>query len=175
MKSSALIRRLTERLYGSPIIRNDARGELVEEIVATALEPEWQHCATDWASCDLIHSARKIGIQVKQSAARQTWHKANARAPRPCFSIKEKAGRWQDGDRWIEERSRNAEIFIFAWHPGVDGLADHRDPDQWEFYVVLERALPAQSSISLSRIRQLTEPVRIGGLAVSVRTLTEPL
>ncbi len=173
MDSSAVIRRLTQRLYGSPIIRNDVRGELVEEIVATALESEWQHCATDWASCDLIHSTRKIGIQVKQSAARQTWHKENIRAPRPCFSIKEKTGRWQDGDKWIEQRSRNAEIFIFAWHPGVDGLADHRDPDQWEFFVVLEPALPQQSSISLSRIRQLTEAVRIGGLASRVRRSAE--
>jgi hypothetical protein len=166
--AETIIHRLTERLYGSPIIRNDARGELVEEIVAVALEPDWQLCGTDWASCDLLHPARKLRMQVKQSAARQTWHKSGSRTPKPCFSISEKNGRWEEGDRWVEERSRNADIFVFAWHPVTDGSADHRDPHQWEFFVVPEKRLPRQSSISLSRIRQLTEPARFGELRAKV-------
>ncbi len=153
------------------VVRNDARGELVEEIVASALEPEWQHCSTDSAPCDLIHSTRKLGLQVKRSAARQTWHKDNARPPKPCFSIKEKKGRWDGGDKWIEERGRNAEIFVFAWHPGTSRDADHRNPHQWEFFVIPERELPTQSSISLSRIRPLTEPVSFDRLAIRVRSL----
>lgn len=169
MDIASIQKRLTERLYGSPLVRNDVRGELVEEIVATALEPEWQLCSGDWGACDLIDTASNLRIQVKQSAARQTWHKADARAPRPCFSIKEKTGRWEQGDRWVEERSRNAEIFIFAWHPVADKTADHRDPRQWQFFVIAERDLPAQKSISLSRIRQLAIPVSFDELVPAVR------
>jgi hypothetical protein len=175
MDAQSILRRLTSRLYGSSIIRNDVRGELVEEIVAVALEPEWRLCSTDWASCDLIHSNRKYGIQVKQSAARQTWHKENAKPARPCFSIKEKTGRWENGETWVSERSRNADIFVFAWHPFVSIEADHRDPRQWEFFVVLEKVLPPQSSISLSRVRHMTPPVSIADLATRVNSLAEQL
>jgi hypothetical protein len=169
MSRTEIIKRLTERLYGSPIIRNDARGELVEEIIGLALEPDWQLCGGDWASCDLIQTVQKLRMQVKQSAARQTWHKDDARPARPCFSIKEKAGRWDDGDKWVGERGRNAEIFVFAWHPVRDSSADHRDPRQWEFFVVRERDLPPQSSISLSRIRQMTDSVMFNELATKVK------
>ncbi|WP_354325385.1 hypothetical protein [Porphyrobacter sp. MBR-155] len=173
MDASSVIRRLTQRLYGCPIIRNDLRGELVEEIVAAALEPEWRLCSTDWGSCDLVHSTRKIGIQVKQSAARQTWHKDNLVLPRPRFSIKEKTGRWEDGSRWVAKPSRNAEVFVFAWHSDTSDAADHRDPQQWQFFVVAERDLPPQGSIALSRLQSLVEPVQFAQLAMRVRSLID--
>jgi hypothetical protein len=175
MSVPTILQRLTKRLYGSPLVRNDVRGELVEEIIAVALEPEWQLCSGDWGACDLIHASKNIRIQVKQSAAKQSWHKAGARAPKPCFSIKEKTGRWEEGDRWVEERSRNAEIFIFAWHPVADATADHRQPSQWEFFVVPERSLPSQSTISLSRVRQFSEPVGFDALAAKVGIVADQL
>jgi hypothetical protein len=167
MSTADVIARLTRRLFGSPILRNDVRGEVVEEIVAMALEPEWALCSGDWGPCDLIHPASKLRIQVKQSAARQSWHKGECPPPRPRFSIAEKSGRWEDGDRWVEEASRNAEIFVFAWHPITDASADHRDPDQWLFHVVLERDLPPQKSISLPAIRALGAAVPFTGLAAA--------
>ena len=42
-----LITRLTHRLFGAPLLRNSIRGELVEEMVAVALEPGWVLCAAD--------------------------------------------------------------------------------------------------------------------------------
>lgn len=175
MSLPPVVDRLAHRFFGKPIIRNDLRGEIVEEIVAMALEPEWEGCGGDWASCDLVRPADGKRIQVKQSAAKQTWHKADARPARPCFSIKEKTGRWEDGDRWVAERGRNAEIFIFAWHPVTDATADHREPNQWEFFVVPERPLPSQTTISLSRVRQLTEPVTFEALAEKVRSVAAAL
>lgn len=65
------MQRLAQRLYGTPIIRNSARGELVEEIVAMALEPDWLLCSGDWGGCDLVYPASGLRMQVKQSAARQ--------------------------------------------------------------------------------------------------------
>lgn len=173
MNASFVIHRLTERLYGHPIIRNDLRGELVEEIVAAALEPEWRLCSNDWASCDLVHSTQDIRIQVKQSAARQTWHKDFVSLSKPSYSIKEKTGRWKNGDSWVAEPSRNAEIFIFAWHSDTSAAADHREPQQWQFFVIAEQELPSQSSIALSRIRRLAQPVQFGQLATRVQSLMD--
>ena len=61
--------RLAQRLLDTPLIRNSIRGELVEERIAVALEPEWQHCAGDWAAFELKQAAGPLRIQVKQSAA----------------------------------------------------------------------------------------------------------
>ncbi|WP_338501717.1 hypothetical protein V6R86_02320 [Sphingomonas kaistensis] len=123
-----IIERLAHRLYGSPIVRNSARGELVEEIVATALEPKWQ-LTGDWGECDLEHPSGQR-IQVKQSAARQSWHSLGDRPSRGHFSTAYKTGRYADDGSWTAERSRNADIFIFAWHPVTDHTADHRDANQ---------------------------------------------
>jgi hypothetical protein len=133
-----------------------------------ALEPEWELCSGDWASCDLVHSTSKLRIQVKQSAARQSWHKGECPPPRPRFSIAHKTGRYEGGVTWVEERSRNADIFIFAWHPLTAPEADHRDPEQWEFYVVAEAALPKQSSISLTGLQQLSPSLSFDALAPGV-------
>jgi hypothetical protein len=173
MSADLIVARLAKRLYGSPVVRNDARGELVEEIVALALEPDWQLCSTDWAACDLVHIERKLRMQVKQSAARQSWHKESARSARPCYSIAEKSGRYENGDTWINEKGRNADVFLFAWHPVIDSSADHRNPHQWEFFAVLESALPAQKTIALSRVRHLTNAVSYAGLKARIGALLE--
>ena len=71
--STPLITRLTQRLFGAPLLRYSIRGEWVEEMVAQALEPGWALCADDRAACDLGQVAGPSRIQVKQSAARQSW------------------------------------------------------------------------------------------------------
>ena len=77
--------RLTHRLFGAPLLRNSIRGELVEEMIAVALEPEWALCADDWGACDLMQTDGPLRIQVKQSAARQSWHGELSPPPRPRF------------------------------------------------------------------------------------------
>jgi hypothetical protein len=171
--SADVINRVTRRIFGSKILRNDVRGQVVEEIIAMAPEPEWKLCSGDWAAFDLVHATNRLRIQVKQSAARQSWHKGDCPPPNPRFSIATKAGRWEDGDKWIEERSRNAEIFVFAWHPVIDATVDHREPDQWEFYVAAERSLPQQGSISLAAVRRLSSAVDFDGLARAVSAVAE--
>ncbi len=171
------VTRLAQRCFGQPIIRNDLRGELVEEIVAMALEPDWVLSGGDWAAFDLKQANGPLRMQVKQSAALQSWRKADVRPPRPCFSIKEKTGRWEDGDRWVDERSRNADIFVFGWHDRTDAQADHREPDQWQYFVVPERDLPIQKSIGLSTLGRIAI-VSFSELAAEVgavaRTLSSP-
>jgi hypothetical protein len=94
MPSDHLIERLTHRLFGSAIIQNDVRGEWLEEIVAMALEPEWRLCGGDSAACDLVQADGGLRIQVKQSAARQSWHTEGSPSPKPTFSIASKTGRY---------------------------------------------------------------------------------
>lgn len=162
-----VIDRLTRRLFASPILRNSIRGEVVEEIVAMALEPDWRHCGGDWAAFDLVHPATGLRMQVKQSAARQSWHGGASPSPRPRFSIASKTGRWE-GPTWIAEPGRNADLFVFAFHPVTNTTADHRNPAQWRFHVVAETALPAQASISLATIIRLSAPSTFDGLAPAV-------
>ena len=162
------VQRLTQRLYATPIIRNSARGELVEEIVAMALEPEWQLCSGDWGACDLVHPASGLRMQVKQSAARQSWHGPDAAPTRGHFSIAHKTGRYEDDGSWTEQRSRNADLFVFAWHPRTDPATDHRDPDQWRFFVVSETALPPTQSLILTTLRRLATDVSFDDLKRAV-------
>ena len=115
-----------------------------------------------------------LRIQVKQSAARQSWHATLSPTPRPCFAIATKTGRWE-GPAWIAEPGRNAEIFVLAWHPVADDTADHRDPAQWLFYVVPETALPAQKSISLPVLARLASPVAFADLRAQVAAVAAHL
>lgn len=168
MHSSKVIERISERMFGKPILRNDIRGEVVEEMVAMALEPDWELCAGDWAAFDLQHRTSKLRMQVKQSAARQSWHSGTCPIVRPCFSIAEKTGRWE-GATWIAEPGRNADIYVFGWHPLTEVDADHRDPDQWLFYVVAAPILPTQKTISLTPLRKLASPTSFANLGRAVR------
>ncbi len=168
MTEPPVIRRLVHRLSGRPLIQNNARGELVEEMVAMALEPEWQLCGGDWGSHDLERTDG-LRIQVKQSAARQSWHEEDSKPSRGNLSIASKEGRWADDGSWIYEAGRNAEIFVLGWHPVTDPSADHRAADQWQFYVIAEHRLPQQSSIALSTLQTLSDAVTVRNLAHRVR------
>lgn len=174
MHSTDIATRLTHRLFGAPLLRNSIRGEYVEEMVAVALEPEWTLCAGDWGACDLAQVDGPLRIQVKQSAARQSWHTDTSPPPRPSFSIAHKTGSYE-GATWTAGYSRNAEIFIFAWHDRTDPAADHREPDQWHFYVVAEHDLPGQKSLALTTLSKIADPVPFGALKAAVSAVASSL
>jgi hypothetical protein len=135
-----------DRLFGRPIVQNNYRGEVVETIVERALGNAWPHCGADWTGWD-FQSGGGLRIQVRQSAAKQTWD--SPKTTRPTFSIKPSKG-YYTGPVWHAELGRHCEIFVFAWHPLVGDETDHRDASQWRFWVIAERELPSkQKSISL--------------------------
>jgi hypothetical protein len=145
---------------------NTDRGFVVEVIVGQALGAEWRWLARDFTGWDFQHETG-CRLEVKHSAARQTWasHKASA----PSFDIKARTGYWDnDGATWIAAPGRHAHIYVFAHHPVIDESADHRDAGQWRFYVVrteqLEEHLPAAKTIRLGKMRQLAEEVGWGDL-----------
>lgn len=67
MDPAALIARLTHRLFGSPILLNSLRGEIVEGMVAMALEPDWEHCAGELsrAAVGSSDSGQAVGVPAE--------------------------------------------------------------------------------------------------------------
>lgn len=161
--------KVAEAAFGRPLITNVLRGHLVEAIVACALEPEWTWCSADYASWDFEH-ADGCRLEVKQSAARQSW--ATSDKPSSCsFDIAERKGRW-NGATWIDEVGRAAHLYILAHHPISDSSADHRDAEQWQFYVLRTNALPSTRRLTLARARSLASPVSFTSLRKTVAIAT---
>lgn len=160
--------RIVEALLGKPLLTNAFRGMVVEAMIAEVLEPEWSWEAADWGSVDFIHATDRTGLEVKQSAVRQSWHE-DGQPPSKCtFDIRARTGRYE-GAKWFAEPGRAAAIYVFANHPIFDPkIADHRIAEQWQFFVVSADALPAQKTIGLARVSTLAQPVMIGELADEV-------
>ena len=149
------IREMLIGRYDRKIMNNVQRGDYVECMIAAALGLNWQLTSEDWdwAAWDCEHTASKARLEIKQSAARQTWDRGSDRSRRnPRFDIRLRTGYWpKDGGPWVTDWARQADVYVFAWHGETDEHADHRDVAQWRFFVVAERLLPAeQNSIGLS-------------------------
>ena len=44
-------------------------------------------------------------------------------------------------------------------------VADHRSAEQWRFFVLPERELPKQKTLSINRLRSLADETSYGGLS----------
>jgi hypothetical protein len=108
-----------------------------------------------------------LRLEVKQSAARQTWTGAR-KATTPIFDIRARTGYFEGAD-WVADPRRFARIYIFAHHPIMDESADHRDPCQWRFYVVPTTRLPAGKTISLVKVALLSDAVPWIGLKAAIK------
>ena len=169
MERFGAIDRLIERLYGQPIIRNVLRGELVEQFVLDALGDGWV-AAGDYEGWDVEFADGQHRIQVKQSSARQSWVEVDCKPSSPRFSIKA-SKTWVDEKGWYGQLVRHATLYVFAWHPLVDTTADHRDPNQWEFFLVRSRSLPNQKSLSLNGVKALCIACSAGELSTKIAPL----
>ena len=162
------------RTYDRRVMNNVHRSEYVEAIVALALKDSGWKRMTPWDSWDCEHESH-VRLEVKQSAFAQGW---GERSSLPRFDIAPRTGYWiNGGGQWVAQTGRHADIYVFAWHGERRDTADQRDPGAWEFYVVLERDLPAQKTIGLTTIRSRSAPRGVEELAVAVersRTAMRP-
>jgi nitrous oxide reductase accessory protein NosL len=149
--------KVSARAFGNRIIQNDFRGPVAETIVESAQEPTWRCCSGDWLGWDFEH-LDGTRLEVKQSAARQTWTAPKRPSP-ATFDIRTRSGFYVGNERH-PGIGRHAHIYVFAYHPLADASANYLDPRQWVFYVV--------PVIRLS-------PNRTIGLAGSHRWLPPPL
>ena len=169
---SEVHRKVSEFAFGSPLVTNVLRGHVAEAIIALALEPEWRWCANDYASWD-FERADGLRLEVKQSAARQSWTTAGRSSP-PAFDIRERTGYWNAG-QWVAEAGRPADIYVLAYHAVADATADHRDPQQWTFAVISRAELPAQKTIGLGRASQFGSCHSFDSLKQAITNLAQRL
>jgi hypothetical protein len=151
--------------FGGPLVSNIFRGLVAEIIVGSAFGAEWQLCSGDWRGWDFEH-ATGCRLEVKQSAARQTWT-GKRKATVPIFDIRARTGYFEGAD-WVADPRRYAHTYVFAHHPIMDASADHRDPSQWRFHVVAMDRLPAFKTISLVRVALLSDAVAWVDLGAAV-------
>ena len=164
-----VVARVSNAAFGHPLVTNVLRGQVVEAIVAMALEPEWIWCAGDYGSWD-FERPDGLRLEVKQSAARQSWAAPVHGRTNPSFDIKARTGRWER-ETFVNEPGRAAQIYVFAFHPIQDDSADHRRPDQWQFYPVRTIDLPATQRIGLGSVSRLVHAVDFAELKVAVASL----
>ena len=154
------VHRLVNTYYDKQLINNVDRGHYVECMIVLGLGEEWNLTSElrGWAPWD-IERDDGARLEVKQSAALQTWSLAHD-APRPrtaSFDIAFRKKPWTKGGdypRYLP--GRPADLYIFAWHPTMyHDVADHRSAEQWSFIVVPERQLPNQKTISINRVKKL--------------------
>ena len=156
-----ILAEIVRELFDQPIMSNLARPHYVERLVGRGLGASWTHVGGNWSGWDL-QNANFARIEVKQSAARQTWSDRPGRLgkrTKPIFDIRERSGYFADqGTRFVQTSGRPADLYVFAWHDVYEpsGSVDHRDPGQWIFLLVPELRLPSKrKSISLNSLKKL--------------------
>jgi hypothetical protein len=160
--------------FGQKLITNNLRGLIAEVIVGSALPPEWKWCSADWAGWD-FERADGLKLEVKQSAARQTWTGNNVARPTCRFDIKPRKGSYVGAD-WQPMVGRQAQIYVFAHHFEGGECADHCEPSQWRFFVVPESRLPPSAqTIGLGAIEKLAARCTISELLSAVQTCAKGL
>jgi hypothetical protein len=158
--------------FGRPLVQNNLRAMLVEAMIDAVLPDTWTWVSADWAECDFRRSD-KVRLEVKNSAARQSW--ASSKPYAGLFDIGARTGRWVNGNEWVAEPGRNAEIYVLAFHPVFDDSADHRNPMQWQFYIVPASALPPIKTISLSRVQKLAQACGVLELAERIEAVANAM
>ena len=174
----SIIAEVVKAHYQKRLINNTHRADYVEAMIALTLGERWNLVSRywDWAPWDLERDDG-VRLEVKQSAAIQPWTIHDSQAPR-SFDIAPRTGYWDHQSRWHAGEARYADIYVFAWHRELDSdIADHRNPDQWRFFVAPEYKLPAQKSISLNPLKKLAMEATHDGLleAVNAAAATLPL
>lgn len=148
---SAVVEKVGQAAFGNPLVTNVLRGQVVEAIVAMALEPEWRWCAADYSGWD-FERGDGLRLEVKQSASRQSW--ATAKPSRATFDVAARTG-YNSDTSWVDAPGRHAHLYVFAHHPLTGDEVDHRDPDQWNFHIVPTAVLPPVKQLGIGQIEQL--------------------
>lgn len=158
-----------QSVFGDRLVANNFRGVIAEALVAASLDPTWRWCSNDYSGWDFDRQDG-VRLEVKQSAVLQTWNEEDRKRSACRFDIKPRKRCYVDSI-WHEQAGRNADIYVLAQHHVADATADHARPDQWRFFVIAERALPAQRSLGLPAASKLSTAYSHEDFAMAVQDL----
>jgi hypothetical protein len=134
---------LASRIFDQRLIENQYRSAFIEAMIVPYLAPHgWHYAGEGWNGWDFErHDGARL--EVKQSAAHQTWSGPRKIQTRGAFDIASRTGFYSEGgSKWTVSPGRCAQTYLFAWNPTYGDATDHRNPDQWEFYVAAAALLP---------------------------------
>ena len=156
------------------LVDNRNRGIFAEWLVGQALGVIGDDdVRKEWDAVDLRFG--DLTIEVKASGLSQTWNLLVPSTPR--FGIPRQKRAWfADTDEWIvyDEPKRSADIYVFCLHQSVPATNENvADPDSWSFWVVatstIDDELDDQSSVGVSTLNRLAEPVGWSGIKAAVK------
>ena len=163
--------------FDTPIMQNSLRSLYVEEQIGVLLGEQWVSTGADWAGWDFqtieLDGEAPIRLEVKQSAARQSWDQAG-KPSRATFDIATRTGHFE-GSAWFPSTVRQADVYVLAWHDRFEIDCDQTDIRQWTYLVIRASNLPLQKSISLNPARALATEVPSSQLATTVNSLAHEI
>jgi hypothetical protein len=127
---NAVALRLAARIFDQPLIQNQYRSAFVEAMIEEPYlaSSGWRYTGDGWSGWDFERSdgAR---LEVKQSAARQTWTEARQQQPtRGIFDIASRTGYFYEGGaKYTAGSGRPAQLYVFGWNPVFGPDKDHPD------------------------------------------------
>src|SRR5690606_17559862 len=127
-----------------------------------------------WDAFD-VKTDNGIKIEVKSAAYIQSWEQR--KYSKITFSIK-KVRHWDTNVGLSRgEAKRQADVYVFCLLTTKDQtIINPLKMEQWEFYVLpthkLDNYNRSQTTISLSSLQKLTEPVIYSELKIKLRTAT---
>jgi len=146
----------------SDILSNKNRGVYAEYLVAVAMGCT-DSSRVEWDAVDI--RCGDLKIEVKASAYCQSWHQA--KPSRIEFGIGKTFAWNAQTDESSDEKIRSADVYVFCLFPERDAkkaAATVLDPGGWKFYVVgtdvINERFGNQDKVALSRIQEVTDPVR---------------
>ena len=149
---------------------------LAEYIVAKALGKEEPDNTGNWTLYDIAYREKRI--EVKETSYYHSWQtdeepKSKART----FGITKAYSKYQDNTSKLE---RQNDIYVFCLNTGETKTdSNPLQLEHWEFYViptsVINEKCGEQKTISLSRIRKMTEKVDYSHLKEKVDEVIDKL
>ena len=156
------------------LVENRNRGIFGEWLVGQALGVIGDdEVRQEWDAVDLHFDG--LTIEVKTSGRSQTWNQSGSSIPR--FGIARQKRAWfAKTDDWVvyDEPKRSADVYVFCLHQSAPATNENvADPESWSFWVIatstLNDELGDQSSVGISTLDQLAEPVDWLGIKAAVK------
>ena len=147
----------------------DLQDKIAEYIVAKALGCTDPDNTGDWTLFDIAY--RGLRLEVKETAYYHSWQTdEETKSKQRTFGINKAYSVYKDS---TTEYARQNDVYIFCLNTGdTRKTSNPLKLEHWEFYVIPTQVINEKcgdgKTISLSRVRQLTEKVDYMGLKARV-------